>query len=434
MSLFSGAQQQALQAAVLEAFNSEDLAALCRIHLGQRLEVLVNVNRGLGAVVSSLIEVVESHGWTEEFVRSAHQERPQNTEIQRFCAEHATFVFTPRAPNYELTRNVSSGLAAVAGRLADDRSTIREILVGQAHQNLADLGIQFTRLRQYKALHDCLHNLQFKYARLIANGLEKFIEHPEEVDTLVILFEEMADELNQARLQAQSVETRGMEELWLNMGETAIRRMRSAVVSRAPDQKAAADGYGLLERILVAQPTRINELLTTVLESLALNRLRNLLVDFQNRIDSERSALEGATTALGNLTPRLNRILAVHREWQMVDNMLRLIENDFKTGAPLELCALLWSEIDNVFQPILDRDRDAAWSAELRQLRDGVDVALGTAEVKVAKAAFARLRPRAMWYFFKVDKELKELSDELDKLGKQLGVVLKECRNDGRPV
>src|SRR5262249_27924290 len=113
------------------------------------------------------------------------------------------------------------------------------------------------------------------------------VESPEEADNLVILFGEMADELAETRPEAQDLESRAAENVWLNVAEESVRRMRAAVAGPAKDPKAAAAGYGMLEGILRVQPTRINELLTGVLERLGLDRLRNLLADLGRRIGGD---------------------------------------------------------------------------------------------------------------------------------------------------
>jgi hypothetical protein len=426
VSMFTPTQQAALQTVVVDAFGADDLAQLSRYHLGQRLEVLVNTNQGLAGVAFALIQFVESRGWTQEFVRGVYEERKDNPAVQQFCQANAPFVFTPRASTNDLARTVGTGLAAVAGRLSQDGDAVRAILVGQAHLNLADLGTQFTRLRKYKSLHDCLHSLQFTYARLIQTGIKSFVESPEETDNLLILFGEMADELAQTRPEAEAVESRVAELVWLNVADESVRRMRAAVAGPVKDPKAASAGYAMLEGILRVQPTRINELLTGVLERLALERLRGVLDDLGHRLGGDVSALAGATTALGSLIPRLNGILSNHKDWQLVDNTLLQIEIELKLGSPLEQCAFLWSEADKILQPILDRERGAAWTDELRKLGSDLGKAFAAADGELVKPAFRRLRPRAMWYFFQADKELKELSTELDKLGGQLGIVLQE--------
>jgi hypothetical protein len=424
--MLSPSQQADLQAVVVDAFNVDDLTQFSRYRLGQRLDVLVNPNQGLAAVVFALIQQVESRGWTQEFMRGIYEERKENPAVVQFCQANAPFVFTPRTSTNELARTVGTGLAAVAGRLAQNGDAVRALLVGQANQNLVDLGTQFTRLRKYKALHDCLHNLQFTYARLILLGLKSFVDSPEETDNLLILFDEMSDELAQTRPEAAGVESRAAELVWLNVADESVRRMRAAVRGPVKDAKAAAAGYAMLEGVLRVQPTRINELLTGVLERLALERLRTLLIDLGKLMGSDFSALASATTALGSLTARLNGILSDHKEWQLVDNTLLQVDIELKLGSQLDQIAFLWSEADKVLQPILDRERGAAWSLELRTLGSALGKAFAGADAELVKSAFQRLRPRAMWYFFRADKELKELSSELDKLGGQLGVVLQE--------
>jgi hypothetical protein len=166
-------------------------------------------------------------------------------------------------------------------------------------------------------------------------------------------------------------------------------------------------------------------LLTGVLERLGIDHLRVLLVQLGGRLGND-GALTRAATALGSLVPRLNRILSDHKEWQLVDNTLLQIETELKLGSPLEQCAFLWSEADKILQSILDRERGAGWSEELRQLGSDLGRAFATAEADRVKASFRRLRPRAMWFFFQADKELKELASELDKVGDRLGEILQE--------
>lgn len=198
MSLFTGSQQQALQAAVEDAFDADDLARLAKFRLGQSLQVMVQTDRALSAVVFDLIQFVESRGWTDEFVRGVYEERKDNLVVRQFCEANAQFVFVPRASTTELAREVGSGLDAVTGRMANKTDPVRAILAGQASLTLSDLGTQFTRLRKYKVLHDCLHNLQFKYARLIKTEIRVFKDDLNAADNLGTYFQEMSDELTQA--------------------------------------------------------------------------------------------------------------------------------------------------------------------------------------------------------------------------------------------
>ncbi|MBS0207000.1 MAG: hypothetical protein JSS49_29340 [Planctomycetes bacterium] len=431
--MFSPVQQEALQAAVVDAFDLDELMELSRYRLGQRLEVLVSVNQGLDHLVFELIQLVERRGWSEEFVRGVYETASGNPAIQQFCETSARFVFLPRASTNSLAQEVGSGLSIIASRL-DPGGPVRALLVGQATLSLTDIGQQFTRMRCYKALHDCLHNLYFKYARLIRAELRSLPDDPVAGDNLLTYFREMSDELANVRPLADGLESRTAEQMWLNVANESVRRMQSAIdpANTADSTTKANDATGglrLLEGVLRVQPTRINELLTGLLERLQLSRLRDSLTTIQGTLGAEAAALQGAVDALGNLTPRLNRILVDHQEWQLVDNSLLQIDTELKLGSALDQCDFLWSEVKKILQPMLDRDSTAAWSQELRDLATKFGESFATAELVRVRTAFERFHPRAMWYFFQADKDLKELSGELDKVGDKLRDILEQVNN-----
>lgn len=426
MPLFSPAQQQALQAAVEDAYDADGLGQLAKYRLGQRLDVLVAVNRPFGDVAFDLIAAVEARGWTEEFVRGVHDDRPQNPLVAAFCQAHAPFVFTPRTAANVLAQTVGAGLATIAGRLAGDPGDpARQEMVGQAAKTLAALEGQFTRLRKYKALHDCLHTLQFKYARAIPAELKLMPGDPEAAANLHVYFQEMAEDLGDARPAADGLASQAAEGMWLAAAEESVRRMRAAVA--AADPAGAAAGFKLLEGVLRVQPTRINELLAAVLEHLALADLRAVLLRLAAGPDD---GVGRAAAALGTLAPRLAGILADHKEWQLVDNALHQIDTEFRLGSDVTLGAYLWAETDKLLGRMLDRDRAAPWAVELRDLAAALTTAFAAAAPAGVRPAFKRLLPRAMWYFYQADKELKALSGELDAVGDRLRDILREVGGD----
>ena len=119
-----------------------------------------------------------------------------------------------------------------------------------------------------------------------------------------------------------------------------------------------------------------------------------------------------------------------HQEWQLVDNSLIQIDTELKLGSTLEQCSFLWSEVIKVLGPILDRDNEAGWSQELRGLGQQLDESIAAASLGPVQLAFKRLLPRAMWFFYLADKDLKDLSGELDKVGDKLRSILERVIND----
>jgi Effector-associated domain 1 len=418
-------QIESLHAAVVNAFNAGELAQLARFKLGKPLEMLVSIKAGTKQVAFDLIECVERQGWTEEFIRGVYDLRPDNPLVRAFCEANARYVFEPRPTTRDLAQAIGAGLTALAGRLDETRGAIRAILAGEARGHLADLGTQFTRLRRYKVLHGCLHNLQFKYARLIASELRILPENPDEAENLRILLAEMADELALCRPESAGLPSATAETLWLNVACESVRRLRQGVDARDPAVSTA--GLQMLEGLLRVQPTRINELLTSVLESL---RFDHLVAAF-DRIHKEAAhdhtsgtALAKATTALGNLAPRLNRVLSDHKDWQLVDNTLQQIDTDLKLGGDPAVSAFLWQEADRVLQSLLNQERGVSWSEELRTLAAVLTGAFMGAASDAVKKAFRPLKARASWFFYLADKGLNDLALDLDSVGVKLGQIL----------
>lgn len=419
-------QFQELCDAVVDAYELDSLAQMTRTKLGRRLDVLIDVNAGLGQVVFQLVEYAENAGWEEELVRGVYEERSGNPLVKAFCESHARYVFDPRPTTKDFAGQVMAGLNEVAGRLHGARDAIRTILAGDAQERLTELGDRFSRLRRYKVLHDCLHNLQFKYARLIGSGLKILSGAPEEADNLRILYAEMSDELNSCRPELAGLPSATAETLWLNVADESVLRLVRGL--DANDATKSKSGIQLLEGLLRVQPTRINELLTGVLEGL---RFEDFVAAFRRMRDEVAAdaawstALSSATTALGSLAPRLNRVLSDHKDWQLVDVTLRQIDTDLKLGSDASLAEVLWREAERVLRALLDQDREAKWSDELRALADGLGLAFAGAAAGGVKTAFNRLTARTTWFFYQADKSLKELASDLDSVGSKLAVILK---------
>ena len=424
-------QMESLHAAVVDAFDADGLARLVRFRLGQRIEGLVNTQAGTKKVAFDLIEYVERMGSTQEFVRGMYDLCPDNPLVRAFCEANARYVFEPRPTTKDLAQAVGAGLTALAGRLDETRGAIRAILAGEARGHLADLGSQFTRLRRYKVLHGCLHNLQFKYARLIASELRILPENPDEAENLRIYLAEMADELAHCRPESAGLPGATAEALWLNVAGESVRLLRQGVDTGKPAVSAA--GLTMLEGLLRVQPTRINELLTSVLEGLRFDHLVAVFDRIRKEAADDHAsgiALVKATTALGNLAPRLNRALSDHKDWQLVDNNLRQIDTDLKLGCDPALSAFLWQQVEQVLRALLEQERGAAWTDELRNLAEGLSQAFKGTAADAVKSAFNRLEARVSWFFYQADGELKDLASGLDLVGTKLDQILEGIGDD----
>jgi hypothetical protein len=416
----SAAQVNALTELITDVFDPPELQVLTRLRLGQHLYNLVDTAQPFPHVVLALIGAVEGRGWTEEFIRVVYEERKDKDEVRLFCETHAPFVFTPRTANAVLTDDVRTALRAAAGQVRG--------VVAETVSALTSLSRQFTVLHRYKVLHDCLHQLDFVYAGMIERDLPALAVRPEAADNLAILLDQMADILKRTRPAITGLDSEAAERIWLDVGEEAVGRMLAGVSDR--NAAAAEVGFQMLRGPLRVQPTRINELLTGVLERLALGALRGTLDNLRppDRTAEADDPLDRAVAALGTLAIRLNRVLVSHKEWQLVDNGMRQIEIDFKFGSPPAAEQFLWAEVARRLGTVLDGDREAGWSKEVRKLADALTQAFATGEPEPVRVAFGRLRPRARWYFFQADKDLKALAEDLDRIGEVLLSILQGGR------
>lgn len=423
MSPLSPPLQQFLEAMVA-AFDQPALEELARFGLGVRLDILIDPVGSTPQLVGRLLDRVERGGWTEELIRGAYKAEPKAPLLLAFCQTHAAYVFTPRPATTDLARAVWGSLGQATAGLQAGRAT----LPAGTEARLRGLSPGFARLRDYKALHDCLHNLQFKHVRLIAQGLRALAKDPADPagDDLPIYFAEAEDTLQAVGPAADALG--GLERAWLNASLQAVRRLREGVQGR--DLKAADAGLRLLGSQLRTQPTRINQALIGVLKSeLPFDELLAALRALTTQLGAgggPGAALVAATAALGSLVPRLNRNLSDHNDWQQIDNSLVQIDDELKREeASADLCSDLWQGADIVLGPMLASAGREPWALELRGLSEAFVRSMPAGVTGGVRLAFGPFRARAGSRFYFVDCALRDLTGDLVSIGTQLDLLIK---------
>ena len=417
-----------LRIALVEAFDPPALEMLARFRLGARLDILIDPVGSTPELVSRLLERVEQGGWTEELIRGAFEETPKAPLLLAYCQAHAPFVFTPRKATADLARAMADGLT----RLTVGLGGVPVRLTGEAKGHLRRLTPGFARLRDYKALHDCLHNLQFKYVREISMGLRAVAKDPNDpaASDLPIFFNEADDSLR--RVEPNAASLGDLEKMWLKIALQAVARLRDGV--RRNDLTTAEGGLKLLGHQLRLQPTRINQALTDSLEGLPFGELlqafRSLSAQFPAGSGSA-AALTDVTAALGSLVPRLNRDLGDHHDWQLIDNSLVQIDSELKGEAAADICSILWEGADSVLGPMLVAAREERWAVELRTLGAALVQAMTAGVPNGVRLAFGPVRARAGMRFYLVDSGLRDLTGDLVAIGNQLDLLLQVIGDGG---
>ena len=157
-------QWQALHDGLVDAFDRDGLAELVRFNLPYRLDVLVNAQKALEAVVFDLMEALDQRGELESLLRGAVKARPKNEPLIALCRTVAPQVFTP-VDTRGLITQVTAGLEALT-----DLSAAPEVWakVGESQAIFRVVMVQTGILAAYKSLHDGLHNLQMRLGAIEA--------------------------------------------------------------------------------------------------------------------------------------------------------------------------------------------------------------------------------------------------------------------------
>lgn len=284
---------------------------------------------------------------------------------------------------------------------------------------------QIDRLGTYKALHDQLHKLQFIY-NCIIEDLRLFPDDEGSIERLTdyaFTIQSIIDALQRItqRARLQEHETTWIQQLVQAQASlpAALERAETMLLKQA---------VRLLNRVLTVQPFEINIRLNAAARALRLPALANAMTsiyatlshahpDFVTLYDFQESV-----AAVTSLSTSVLDLVASHDAWQIVDRELRRIETflDYDTT---ELEAS-WPDLKTLASPLYCTAH-AKWAIALSSIAEQVDRAIAMKDPIACKRSFRRYRRQANDRFYQVDDELKQLCEELRKIGEPLATVLR---------
>jgi hypothetical protein len=282
-------------------------------------------------------------------------------------------------------------------------------------------------LGDYKDLHDALHDLHFQcynFALLESRRADAtqinwdgLIQAETVLQLIFAAIQRVA-----ARATLPPTETSFVSEL-----ETAGRELHAATDASSPPQvKQAVRRIG---RVLAIQPSQINLRLVDTARGLPLMELETGMASIRAQlnsadlpVDEARRFAEGVT-ALAELREGVQALCAEHDAWQEIDAQMRRIETQL--GQDLSDLEFSW---EGLRRKLAARCAMAQkpWAAGLTEEMDKLDSALAAGLPARIIQAFRRCYSKAGARFYDVDFELKELCDELRKVGAELDKILHE--------
>jgi hypothetical protein len=415
---------------------------------GEELDQVVTFSLGTGlfvdyagrgspfrAVVSQLLAKTEQKGSTAKLFGGVIRYRPTvRDDVAEILPEAVKL-----APETE--KHVADVLEGVRGVHAQLKITAVRERILRSFDDLSRTVVELDLLDRYKALHDCLHNLQIKHFRVVANAAKRLQDDPNASETLSEYLYHVQIQASYARTAAQGLpDTPGERNAamgWIDALDSIISDLHSALVVN--DNTAAIRAVYRLKAILRKQPADLDQLLVTTARRVPLSRLAETLKEVAETPTNgaaETLDLTRAIVALQRLIPDQMGLIAEHTAWQHVasdfwqaDDALHLGNSD-----SLEEFQYVWESLWNKMLVIIASDPTAMWAASLGQQAtefiEAFPLPAAPPVPEPVKARFSLLQRDAMFQFFKIDHSLHRQCGEIVKLGEPLRRLLRDASND----
>ncbi len=305
------------------------------------------------------------------------------------------------------------------------QSNVRE-LVATYRADFAAASQQIEILSNYKALHDLLHKLQFRCYNVIAQEERRFPDDDLALDNLLNYEVTLQDIVANLQAVAATANLPANEVAWIDDLVDAQQRLRQALDEL--EREILRRTVWLMRRVLALQPSNINHRLNAAARALrlgtilhSLREIRNALRQF-NVASAEIEQLENGLDELELLDQRLSSLVDEHDQWQDVQRILGRID-DLMAHDLTEL-EFSWPDLNSRVTALCSA-HEGQWVERFAQDATHLHQALAAKNPARVHRYFQRYRQRAGNRFFQVDTQLKELCNELRKVGELLSSILR---------
>jgi hypothetical protein len=431
MPVLTTSQAKQLSDALVNAFDPTTLAWMVRSSLGPELYAIVDTRQGLLEVIADLLSWAERRGagTVEALLRGALSARPNHQMLRDFSAQHFPQTLLSLPAN-ALVQNINLGLQLLIDMR--DKPNVRQI-VGSFRADFETTNRQIQILKQYKALHDSLHELQLALDAIV-DSLNRSTTDSGAVRSLRMYALALTRWAREARAQTPGLPTKPVEDNWIDDFDTCIVDLNNAASPTActSDCDKSADLPDRL-RSLLDNATRINSLLASAADNLRLESFTQTMMTIASGIQDSALAkgdalqLDKSAVAVGVLHARLNGLVAEHNDWQVFSTQLEVAYNSHKHQPQARMPK--WQQFKGRLTGLCNAYPESNWSGELRErLSKWIAETSSYEPTEVEKIAgdiaFAEFHRACIYRFFDVDKELNELAGQVTDVAKPLETLL----------
>jgi hypothetical protein len=297
------------------------------------------------------------------------------------------------------------------------------LAVADFQKNFQKTCEQINIIANYKALHDCLHRLEFCFRNIEYNTkrfagdetvLGDFIYYEQDIEDILVKVQDIVDRevITNSEVRWLKDIKKAQEEFHEGIEKNEAKQLHLAIES--------------LSRVLAVQPSRINTSLKAAAKELQLSALidamkmiwKKLVID--NLDQDKLSQFHQGIEMLSKMEQRLAILIKQHNNWQGFDLELQRVEKDLDRYLTESEMAWLNKELEELIDDIND-----SWSIEFQKTIYNLNEALKVKDNSKVRQYFIGYRSRASRKFHQVDTDLKVLCEELQKIGEPLAFVLR---------
>jgi hypothetical protein len=178
--------------------------------------------------------------------------------------------------------------------------------------------------------------------------------------------------------------------------------------------------------VVHTQPTWIDRLLLQGAQDLDLPQLVTKLREVAERLEQvgadaqQRRRVQSAGDELARVNTALTQVRESHRAWQRVENGVHMLE--VTIGQPWDEVQSAWSAVDARMAKLWTTTEP--WADQLKQSGQLLQQAIETHNASDTIVFFSGFRTFATDRFYQVDKELKQLCDQITPIGRDLDQVV----------
>ena len=288
---------------------------------------------------------------------------------------------------------------------------------------------QIEQMNDYKQIHDLFQILETQYD-LIYRDLKRLPEDDMAWEDIAGAEPELQTRINDLVVLSKGPTFAEGDVRWASQLETVKGHLQTAV--DGDDLDALKAGISLLSRVLTRHPTRINAQLVAVAGALRLDNLEQAittisasLAEADIKMDNMVEEVQSGQSALAGLDDRLKGLVREHNAWQNIDDEIRRVKAAVSQNNIDEL-EYAWDDLEPMTKERIEAHNEQQWAINLNTAMENLKPAIEKQLISKVRRLFMRYHTYVGHRFREVDLELLSLCTELQRVGEQIDLLLRQ--------